>query len=105
MYVLEVDKHLTTTFTYIPISIVASIQVNIPKNASTKIYFKTLYIYSGNLLPCHCKCYRPIQTSDISELGTYLTQSAKLKFQDHTYLSFDRIIIDDNFYLLQRHGI
>ena len=40
VYVLEVDKHLTTTYTYIPISIVASIQVNIPKNASTRFTSK-----------------------------------------------------------------
>ena len=31
---------MTTTYTYIPISIVASIQVNIPKNASTRFTSK-----------------------------------------------------------------
>ena len=40
MYVQEAHKHLTTTYTYKPISIVASIQVNIPKNASTRFTSK-----------------------------------------------------------------
>ena len=48
MYVLEVDKHLTTTYTYIPISIVASIQVNIPKNASTRFTSKRYIFIAEN---------------------------------------------------------